>query len=297
MASPSRDRLQPVQRRAHHLTWSAPPGGQRRPPGRRSVGRYADARARPANYRGRRPSASSRFCAPFEGGCRGSINGSKRRLSRKKERQKRAANTARKWARRASEDPRSGRTMAKKPESSRTPKGPCPCPSTVSEKQKSQNPYIFCRKLQFILTQRLFWANKLIEKQRLRVLGGLKRQFPGKCWFKLRIGLKHAVLARFRQENGRKTAILLLLRMVPNCELLTATMANAGTAGEAPCSLAWTGPRSGRSSKSVESSWSRCAIYLTIRLAGPNRFAKFAPYLLFFFPLSSENTAWKCHAM
>ena len=81
-----------------------------------------------------------------------------------------------------------------------------------------------------------------MEKQRLRVLGGLERQFPGKCWFKLRNGLKHAVLARFRQENGRKTAILLLLRMVPNCELLTATMANAGTAGQAPCSLAWTGP-------------------------------------------------------
>ncbi len=36
------------------------------------------------------------------------------------------------------------------------PRGPCPCPSTVSEKEKSQNPYIFCKKLQFVLTESLF---------------------------------------------------------------------------------------------------------------------------------------------
>ena len=41
------------------------------------------------NYRGRRPSASGRFCAPFEGGCRGSINRSKRRLSKKERQMKR----------------------------------------------------------------------------------------------------------------------------------------------------------------------------------------------------------------
>ena len=35
------------------------------------VDTLVDARARPTNYGGRRPSPSSRFCAPFEGGCRG----------------------------------------------------------------------------------------------------------------------------------------------------------------------------------------------------------------------------------
>ncbi len=51
---------------------------------RHSVDVNVGARMRPTSYRARRPSASSRFCAPFEGGCRGSINGSKRRLKKKK---------------------------------------------------------------------------------------------------------------------------------------------------------------------------------------------------------------------
>ena len=54
---------------------------------RHSAGRNVGALVRPTKLPSRRTSASSCFCAPFEGGCRGSINGSQRRLL-----QKRAAN-------------------------------------------------------------------------------------------------------------------------------------------------------------------------------------------------------------
>ena len=56
--------------------------GPRQPDVARASSR-AGALVRPAKLLGRRPSARSRFCAPFEGGCRGSINGSKRALSQK----------------------------------------------------------------------------------------------------------------------------------------------------------------------------------------------------------------------
>ena len=157
---------------------------------------------RPTNYRGRRPSASSRFCAPFEGGCGGSINGSKRRLS-----QERVANQARKstsWTpdARSAVEPNND----EKTESSRTLKGPAgekrglppisaspihfkisasskgnwlavpffrvlglppraatPAPQLSPRSKNRRNPYIFCRILQFVLTESRPWTMQHTE--------------------------------------------------------------------------------------------------------------------------------------
>ena len=111
-----------------------------------SAGTIAGALVCPAKLLGRRPSARSRFCAPFEGGCRGSINGSKRALSQKTtDKCSAGLNDAgkRPKLRQRAEQWRKNRTLE---ESQRTPLLPHNC---LREVKKSQNPYIFCRKLQW----------------------------------------------------------------------------------------------------------------------------------------------------
>ena len=105
------------------------------------------------------------------------------------------------------QDPASTRTIAKITKSSKTLKGPYPCPATVSEEPKSPKPCSFLQN-SAIRTDIKTLLDDLSHRNNTtygpRWLGC---QFPEKRRLKLRNGLKHAVFAQIRQEKDRKTAI------------------------------------------------------------------------------------------
>ena len=84
------------------------------------------------------------------------------------------------------------------------PRAATPAPQLSPRSKNSRNPYIFCRILQFVLTESRSWTMQHTEITRLMFLDGLQRHFSEKCRFKLRNSLKQAVQDQISQEKAAK---------------------------------------------------------------------------------------------
>ena len=149
-------------------------------------------------------------CVPFEAGCGGSINGSKRRLSRKEKRQMQGGTHQ-------GEHPmqdlsiQPGKAEPNKGEKKRVVES-SPAAAAVPHDclrgpQNRRNLAVFCKKLQFVPTESRSRSMQRTEIKQLTLLGGLRIPAREKCCFKLRNSLKRAVFAPNHVRKGPETAI------------------------------------------------------------------------------------------